>query len=154
MLSDRDRKVCEAYLSAPEMSEPRVATELGISRYEVRGSLDRGRRAGMNLSKPRGGKKPMRPIPKIDSVSVTITNLSNASIDETISHRSISLPRLSFAAGPAPAEIPLNRKPRVVETKPQPQLTEREIFLLKRLVLIKQVHQEGLRRGLFRIHSR
>lgn len=145
MLTKRDHETRRIYTSAHDMTEPRTAEILGISRYEVRASLDRCRRAGLDVSKPT--KPTDHKPPRTDTVEVTVRNPSNNTLNDAISQRRISLPKLVFQS--CAIEDRTIRK----YAPPPPQITEEEQQRLARVALIRKIHQDGLRRGLFRSRS-
>lgn len=145
-INAQDRKVFEEYTTQLGATVNIVANRLGLTKYEVRLALDHCRRAGMDvkraiISKPGVTKPALR-----EDVETKTIALNAGRINDELQHARITLVRIT--AFDKPIEAPALRLVPAV-----PQITAADEIRMRRLPMLKQIHRDGLRRGLFQHRS-
>jgi hypothetical protein len=149
-VKDNDRKVLEFYRENPRARQKDVEAATGINVATIRNIRSRLQRVGLTpWIVPPAEQLPRLPIAAPGRISVEIRQTSAARVDPDRSSVAVSLPRFGFHS----SEFDEDRRPHRL-TIPVPELHPLEELMQRRLALIKQVHQEGLRRGKFRPCSR
>lgn len=135
MLKPKDREIVRLYTASRANTEPLIAEKMGLSRYQIRAAIERARAYGLNVDRP-----PLPPAPEEAPARVFAGQPS--------------MPKLrSIAVFDAKETRENEERSLRLEIKPR-QMTPAEELRAKRLSQIKQIHQDGLRRGLFRVGSR
>lgn len=150
MLNDKDSEILKAFFAAPKgENRTQLAERLGITRSAVRDALCRAKRAGIDID--RRHTKPEQPEPepqRDDVVTVTVARLAVGKMKPECLRTNVTLPRLSFVTAQDDEE-PIRRI-----VTPPPKVSQADIIRQQRVAMIREIHQAGLRRGLFRIGSR
>ena len=132
---ERDDEIFKLAMSG--MTNTEIGSRLNLHESVVRNAIGR-------VSRATGTVVPKRRITGYQAKQYHTLTVNNGSTEGKV-----SLPPLRFLAGP---QEPLEPRRRIVT--PVPELTEIEALKMRRLALLKQVHREGLARGLFATRSR
>ncbi len=149
MLTDKDQAIVKAFFAMPPgKTQKDLALDLGIPRSAVRDALCRAKRAGIDTDRRHTRPEPKKVEPqREDVVTATVPKPSIGRLDAACMRSTVSLRRISFISDAD--DRPLGRI-----VTPVPQVNEADIIRQRRVAMIREIHQSGLRRGLFRIGSR
>lgn len=136
-MNENDRIILEYYQKHPDARQIDIEKATGIKVATIRNIRSRLERKGIAPWQNEGTKH----------VTVTVPAMSSARIDPERYAMAVTLPRIRFQTSPV-EKVPMRLK------VPVPVLTAEEELRMKRLALMKQVHRDGVRRGLFQVRSR